>query len=67
LDYREIQPRLQLVRGPYTIAAGVAAYEQHSRPHQQLRAAFRQAVDQALASALAGQERNTSAHDRFAG
>ena len=41
LDYREIQPRLQLVRGPYTIAAGVAAYEQHSRLHQQPRAACR--------------------------
>jgi hypothetical protein len=38
LDYCEIRPRLQLVRGPYTIAAGVAAYEQHSRLHQQLRA-----------------------------
>jgi len=36
LDYREVSPRLQLVRGPYPIAAGVAAYEQHRRLHQQL-------------------------------
>jgi hypothetical protein len=36
LDYREVSPRLQLVRGPYPIAAGVAAYEQHCRLHQQL-------------------------------
>ena len=35
-DYREVSPRLQLVRGPYPIAAGVAAYEQHRRLHQQL-------------------------------
>jgi hypothetical protein len=35
-DYREVSPKLQLVRGPYPIADGVAAYEQHSRLHQQL-------------------------------
>jgi hypothetical protein len=35
LDYREVSPRLQLVRGPYPIAAGVTAYEQHRRRHQQ--------------------------------
>jgi hypothetical protein len=35
LDYREVSPRLQLVRGPYPIADGVAAYEQHRRLHQQ--------------------------------
>jgi hypothetical protein len=39
LDYREVSPRLQLVRGPYPIAVGVAAYEQHLRLHQQLKAA----------------------------
>jgi hypothetical protein len=38
LDYREIPPRLQLVRGPYPVVAGVAAYEQHRRLHRQLRA-----------------------------
>jgi hypothetical protein len=36
-DYRGVPPRLQLVRGPYLIAAGVAAYEQHGRLHQELR------------------------------
>ena len=34
LDYREVSPRLQLVRGPYPIAAGVAAYAQHVELYQ---------------------------------
>jgi hypothetical protein len=38
LDYREVSPRLQLVRGPYPIAAGVAAYEQHLKRHEQMGA-----------------------------
>src|SRR5271170_5840081 len=29
LDYRDISPELQQVRGPYPIATGVAAYDQH--------------------------------------
>ena len=29
LDYSRASPRLQQIRGPYTIAAGLAAYEQH--------------------------------------
>ena len=29
LDYREILPELQRVRGPYTFAAGIAAYGMH--------------------------------------
>jgi hypothetical protein len=29
LDYSRVSPRLQQLRGPYTIAAGLAAYEQH--------------------------------------
>ena len=29
LDYSEISPRLQRIRGPYTIRAGLAAYEKH--------------------------------------
>jgi hypothetical protein len=29
LDYLEISPRLQRIRGPYTIEAGLAAYEKH--------------------------------------
>ena len=41
LDYREISPELQQVRGPYPIAVGVAAYEQHLRLHQQSARATR--------------------------
>jgi hypothetical protein len=37
-EYREIPPRLQLVRGPYPIAARVAACEQHRKLHQRFRA-----------------------------
>jgi hypothetical protein len=33
LDYLEVSPRLHLVRGPYPIALGVAAYEQHVDLH----------------------------------
>jgi hypothetical protein len=29
LDYCEVSPRLQQIRGPFTIAEGLAAYEQH--------------------------------------
>ena len=29
LDYSEIPPRLQRIRGPYTMRAGLAAYEKH--------------------------------------
>lgn len=29
LDYSQVSPRLQQIRGPYPIAAGLAAYEQH--------------------------------------
>ena len=29
LDYSKVSPRLQQLRGPYTITAGLAAYEQH--------------------------------------
>ena len=35
LDYCEVSAELQRVRGPYPIADGVAAYEQHRRRHQQ--------------------------------
>ena len=34
LDYLEVSPRLQLVRGPYPLVAGAAAYEQHVDLHQ---------------------------------
>jgi hypothetical protein len=33
LDYREVSPELQRIRGPYPIAAGVAAYEKHVAGH----------------------------------
>jgi hypothetical protein len=34
LDYREVSPRLQLVRGPYPVAMGIAAYEEHIESHE---------------------------------
>jgi hypothetical protein len=33
LDYRDVSPRLQRIRGPYLITAGVAAYAEHVRLH----------------------------------
>ena len=33
LDYREVSPALQRIRGPYPVAAGVTAYVQHVRQH----------------------------------
>ena len=32
LDYSEIPPWLQQIRGPYTLEAGLAAYENHLGP-----------------------------------
>lgn len=29
MDYREVAPRLRRIRGPYTFAAGIAAYGMH--------------------------------------
>jgi hypothetical protein len=29
LDYSRVSPRLQRIRGPYQVAAGIAAYEKH--------------------------------------
>ena len=34
LDYREVPPELQQIRGPYPIAVAVAAYEEHLRLHE---------------------------------
>ncbi len=31
LDYREVSPDLQRIRGPYEFAAGIVAYVQHDR------------------------------------
>jgi len=33
LDYREVSPELQQIRGPYPIAAGITAYVKHARRH----------------------------------
>jgi hypothetical protein len=44
-EYREVPPRLQLVRGPYPIATGVAAYEQHRTLHQQLEVTYRRGMN----------------------
>lgn len=33
LDYRDVAPKLQRIRGPYPVAAGVAAYGEHLRRH----------------------------------
>jgi hypothetical protein len=32
-DYRDVSPRLRRIRGPYPIAAGVAAYKEHLTLH----------------------------------
>jgi hypothetical protein len=34
LDYRDATAEVQQIRGPYTIAAGIAAYQQHVRHHR---------------------------------
>ena len=33
LDYHDVSPKLQRIRGPYPIAAGIAAYGNHLRRH----------------------------------
>jgi hypothetical protein len=33
LDYREVPPALERIRGSYPIAAGITAYVQHARQH----------------------------------
>jgi len=34
VDYREVSPELRRIRGPYLIAAGVAAYSRHVALYQ---------------------------------
>ncbi len=34
LDYRHVSPELQRIRGPYPIAAGIAAYGRHTEHHR---------------------------------
>jgi hypothetical protein len=31
LDYRDVSPDFQRIRGPYRLSAGIAAYQQHDR------------------------------------
>jgi hypothetical protein len=38
LGYHDVSPQLQQVRGPYLIAAGIAAYNKHVRRHHGRRA-----------------------------
>lgn len=33
VDYSEVSPELQRIRGPYPFAAGVAAYQRHVKLH----------------------------------
>jgi alkylhydroperoxidase/carboxymuconolactone decarboxylase family protein YurZ len=39
LDYTEVSPKLQLIRGPYSLADGIAAYEAHLSLHHQAQTA----------------------------
>jgi hypothetical protein len=50
LDYRDVSPELQRIRGPYPIAAGIAAYGRHARHHP----AQTSHLDPAQASHLGG-------------
>ena len=40
LDYQQVSPEFQRIRGPYPIAAGVEAYEQHAGQHETRRPMF---------------------------
>jgi hypothetical protein len=42
LEYAGVSARLQLIRGPYLIADGIAAYEAHLGVHHQTELADRQ-------------------------
>jgi hypothetical protein len=39
LDYRQVSPELQRIRGPYPLTAGVAAYGKHLLRHHARQAA----------------------------
>ena len=41
LDYRDVPPALQRIRGPYPIMVGVAAYERHLTQHPKWRPVHR--------------------------
>ena len=38
LEYRDVSAELQQIRGPYPIAAGIAAYQKHDRHHRRRQA-----------------------------
>ncbi len=40
LDYHQVSPEFQRIRGPYPIAVGVEAYEQHAGQHVTRRPIF---------------------------
>jgi hypothetical protein len=44
LDYREVSPGLQRIRGPYPMEAGLTAYEKHIRLHHPPAGATRPAT-----------------------
>ena len=35
VDYRDVSPELQRIRGPYPLAAGVAAYDEHLKQNHE--------------------------------
>jgi hypothetical protein len=41
LEYAQVSPRFQLIRGPYPIAVGIAAYETHLKMHCRIESACR--------------------------
>jgi hypothetical protein len=51
LDYREVSPELQRIRGPYPIAEGVAAYQKHAGRHRRRQAITSQAARCAMSTA----------------
>jgi hypothetical protein len=45
LDFRQVSPGLRRIRGPYPVAAGVAAYEEHVLRHDARQAAHPSPAD----------------------
>jgi hypothetical protein len=63
LDYREVSPALQRIRGPYPIAAGITAYVQHARQHpapQRIHPSGRHPVREASRCPLLAGSRDSS-------
>jgi len=40
LAFPEVPPRLQLIRGPYSLTVGIVAYEDHLQLHRQTNTAY---------------------------